>query len=300
MLTYATLNDIKLIKQVKQISSVEGDEKFKYYLRAATRFIERNTRRKFFPYYSTQSLPIPYEYIDLSVKQFPSADLYFHDDLLEPIQVLNSDGTVMKRGYQADYWLEPANKTPYAWASVNFPSYWGGYVQGVNYRPSQPIITIEGIWGYHDEYHMGDAWVETLEFLDAPLGDTESTLAVQDVDGKDSWGVLRFDSGYLLRIDNEFIEVVDANITTNTLTLRRGVNGSSRVSHEAGATIYRWRVIEDIVEVCIQVAKTWREADTSAGSRIGVSDYSAGAEINIPNDPLAIISKYTRSIMGQQ
>lgn len=300
MLTYATLNDMKLVKQVRKIESAEGDEKFRFYLRAATRFIDRNTRRRFFPYYDTQTLPIPYKYIDLSVKQFPSADLYFHGDLLEPIKVMNSDGSELSRGYQSDYWLEPANKTPYAWASVNFPSYWGGYIQGANYRPSQPIISFEGIWGYHDEYHLGDAWIETLEFLEAPLDATTNTLVVQDAEGQDSWGILRFDPGYLLRIDNEFIEVVNVDPDTNTLTLRRGVNGSVKAEHEAGAEIFRWRVIEDIVEVCIQVAKTWREADTSAGSRIGVSDYSAGAELNIPNDPLAIISKYTRSIMGQQ
>ena len=91
----------------------------------------------------------------------------------------------------------------------------------------------------------------------------------------------------------------DPDTDPNRVKVIRGIRGTTAVAHtDPTSKIYKWHVEDDIVEARLQIAKTWRESDTSAGGRIGVNDYSAGVEIGIPADPLNTIKMYQRSLIN--
>lgn len=311
MLTYATLEDFKIAKQVNQIrpGSKSGitadllalaDEKVSDYLIRATRYIDRFTRRTFYPYRQTRKFAIPHLFSDLRMRRYLTADLYMDDDLLEVKQLANED-QIMEE--DTDYFFQVSNIYPVQSIALKFPNFWGGIYAATTMSRAfnDPVIHIDGVWGYHDRYNrVNEAWVDTLEIVETGgINATATELNLSNVDGKDAQYLRRFNIGNMIRIDDEFMEIVDLSTEDDTITVIRGVRGSLPVAHDEGAKIYRWRVVDDIIEATIQVAKTWREADTAAGSRIGVTDMSAGVEIGIPADPLNIIKMYQRTYVGR-
>lgn len=281
--------------------STASTNKIQAYLERATRYINRFCRRDFIPWVETRSYPVPFAHLDLAIRRFPTAHLRLDQDLLEALTVNN--------GYEdltpvTDYFLLELNINPKNIVAINYPKYWGGPFGSISglQRYDAPIITVEGIWGYFDYRYPYEAWIDTEETVLAPgLDATQTTFDVEDAEGTDSWGNVRFAKGYMLRIDNEFMEVTNVTTQTapllDTITVRRGIRGTTKAVHTTGTEIKRWRVIEDIKEVCLQVAKIWRESDLAAGGRLGVSDVSVGTEISIPEDPLSVMKSYVRSMI---
>lgn len=300
MLTYATVQDFKDMKDLDKsgiiVASLNGDTKIDRYLMRATRFIQRMTRRDFFPWIETREYPIPYAIFDLSLRQFRDAHLQLDQDLLETFEVTNGNQTLESSGY---YLLEH-NIYPKHIMALKHPNFWGGSTGGVSLtrRYDQQAISINGMWGYQDLRYPNDAWIDTYDVVEAGGIDASvTTLNVTSVENTDAWGEQSFLVGRMLRIENELIEITAIDEVANTVTVRRGVRGSTAVEHDENTVIKRWRVIEDILEATLQVAKTWREADIAAGGRLGVSDVSTGVEIGIPEDPLTTIKMYSRSML---
>lgn len=310
MLTYATLDDFKLVKQVRDLNSIThgipqelldaSNEKMKDYLIRATRYVNRFTRREFFPWRQTRSFAIPHAFNDLQMRRFLTANLYMDADLLEVKDLTNGDQSLTELD---DFFYDVPNIYPIQSIELKFPNYWGGqYGQSLySFNFNEPIIDVDGIWGYHDGYsRIDEAWVDTEDAVqDAPLSALATTITVGDVDGKDRNYLTRFNVGNLIKIEDEFIEIVEADTDANTLTVIRGIRGTTSASHVQDTPIYRWRVIEDIVEATLKIAKVWRESDTSIGGRMGVSDMSAGIEMGVPADPQNIIRAYQRSYIGR-
>lgn len=109
-----------------------------------------------------------------------------------------------------------------------------------------PFITIAGIWGYHSDY--ANAWIDTLQ--DVPVANitsSQTSFVVSDVDAANALGLTpAISAGNLLQIDSEWLEVTATDTTTNTVTVRRGVNGSTAAAHTAGTAIYSYAVDEQI------------------------------------------------------
>ncbi len=314
MLTYATLEDFKIAKQITQIKQgtsgasqqriEEGENKIQDYLLRATAFIKRFTRRDFFPWRENRTFPIPHSFLDLSMRRFTLADLYLDNDLLEVHTLINgtSGGTL---SFGTDYFLLESNITPHYAIQLKFPNFWGGQsFAATSYSYEEPVIEIDAIWGFHNGYkRTNEAWVDTLETVqDGGITETQSSLTITSITGRDANYMRQFTVGNLLKIEDEFLEVVEITAGTSpdphTMTVLRGVRGTIAAAHDEGTKIYRWLVEPDITEACLQIAKTWRESDTSAGGRFGVNDVSAGVEIGIPADPLNTIKMYQRSIVG--
>lgn len=299
MLTYAstkTFMDMKDLNKTGLIAPIpdSGKTKIKDYLGRATRYIERQTRRQFFPSVEARVYPVPYAYYDLAVRRYPSAHLKLDQDLLEVINVNNGSEDL---GAQYYFTLEH-NVYPKHILVVRYPKYWGGTLGGIGTykRYDDYSITVKGLWGYADYLYPSNYWIDTQEKVAiGGINDSVNTINVVDASGLDEMGLPRFEEGYLLRIGNELMEVTD--VTGNVITVIRGIRGSEKNAHAEDATIYRWKVIEDIEEACLQIAKIWREADLSAGSRIGVSDVSVGAELGIPGDIVSILSSYKRTLL---
>lgn len=315
MLTYATLEDFKIAKQIKEIKPPNiaadklqwADDKIIDYLVRATRYINRFTRREFFPWRETRKFAVPHKYLDLSMRRLTQGDLFFDHDLLQVKQLTNGNGDVLTEN--TDFFLLESNIYPKNAVQLKFPNYWGGVYNAAILSRSfdEPIIIVDAIWGYHDIFgRPNEAWVDTYDTVSPSLIDASTkSIQVGDFDDKDAQYMTKYTVGNLIMIDDEFMEITGTKLGTdpdtdpNTIQVIRGVRGTTAVAHTNTASkIYKWRVVDDITEACYQIAKTWRESDTSAGGRLGVSDYSAGVEIGIPADPLNTIKMYQRSMIA--
>lgn len=315
MLTYATLEDFKIAKQIKEIKPPKidpermqaADEKIIEYLSRATRFINRFTRRDFFPWRETRRYPIPHRFSDLSMRRYTLANLFFDQDLLAVKQLTNGNGDTLIEN--TDFFLMESNLWPKNAIQLLFPNFWGGgfEIAVLSRAFDQPIIVVDGIWGYHDGYGRPDeAWVDTYDTVAATgITANDKTIVIGDTDERDALNQMKYTAGTMLKIDDEFMEVTGLTLGTdpdtdpNRVKVIRGIRGTTAVAHtDPTSKIYKWHVEDDIVEACLQIAKTWRESDTSAGGRIGVNDYSAGVEIGIPADPLNTIKMYQRSLIN--
>lgn len=106
--------------------------------------------------------------------------------------------------------------------------------------PLQASLT--GVWGFNSDY--ANAWM-SVDVLVTPFITTTSqtTFKVVDVDGGDLYNVTpRISIGNLLKIEDEFVEVTLTDSATNTVTVKRGVNGSTAAIHGSGLPVYRWEV----------------------------------------------------------
>ena len=301
MITYATTDDFLEMKDIGKsgiiVVSNSSVNKIDVYLERATRYIDKATRRYFAPRYETRQYSVPYAVHDLAMRRYPSSHLGLDMDLLEVVTLDTGQGIIDSDGY----FLLEHNLYPKNIIALNPPNYWGGgYGGGSIGRYDSPVLLVTGFWGYADYGYPYEFWVDTAATIEAGgITATQTVLTVTDATIEDDLGHTSFEQGRLLRVDNELMEIIVVNDpAANNVTVRRGVRGTIKVAHDEGTTITKWRVEEDIQEVCLQVAKTWREADIAAGGRIGVSDVSPGAELSIPTDPQEILRSYHRSMLN--
>lgn len=114
--------------------------------------------------------------------------------------------------------------------------------------PLVDSIAITGWWGYRRDY--ANAYIDSLDSVqDNPLSASSTTITVTDVDDADAlfWSP-RFDAGNLIRIENELILVLATDTTLNTLSVRRGMNGTTAVSHALNTSIKVWYPEEDVMD----------------------------------------------------
>jgi hypothetical protein len=139
----------------------------------------------------------------------------------------------------------PASGAPYyqlqllgdCWAS-----WYRAYCSGV---AGAQNTSVSGIWGYHEDY--ATAWLDVDTLSAGITTATATTLTVVDVDGENPYAEApRISAGHLIRIDDEWMDVVKTNTATNTVTVRRGVNGSAAAVHGTNAIVSVWQVDESI------------------------------------------------------
>ena len=148
------------------------------------------------------------------------------DDLLAVTTVTNGDATTVAA---TDYHLLPYYGPPYYAIRLNEAStvLWQLDSSG----NSERVIQIAGQWGWHPAY--ADIWLDTGGTLAAAITSTTATTTTCTT------GTVR--AGYLIKIDSEYLHV--SAVTTgasDTLTIVRGVNGSTAASHLISAPISRW------------------------------------------------------------
>ena len=63
------------------------------------------------------------------------------------------------------------------------------------------------------------------------------------------------------------------NVDGNTLTVIRGVNGTTSATHSGGATYYRYKYPADVVQACLDIARTyWRSRDVGQSQILGTNE----------------------------
>jgi hypothetical protein len=78
----------------------------------------------------------------------------------------------------------------------------------------------------------------------------------------------------------EYLEVVSTHLSTNTVTVRRGMNGTAADGHSEDTPVYRWNV-EDPVKTAVARQAGLMYARRGAYTTVEVQGMS---EIRYPND----------------
>ncbi len=234
MIPLATLDQVRAeIKETQQTGGVSGtdDTYAKRELYRVSEWIEDTlVQRWFTPRRLERRLDALGDHIFLDT-------LKLDEDLLSLVSLTNGDGSALAL---ADVLFEPANQTPkYLLALQNGAR----FVCGSNWRQA---IRIMADWGYHRDY--ANAWYSSLDTVqDNPLPAAATTITVSDVDGPNAYAESpRFSPGHLLRIESEYVEVLDIDVDINTLTVRRAANGTTAAEHAGGVAIDIWRVDEGV------------------------------------------------------
>lgn len=194
-------------------------------LEAASRYMEDETARHFYPRVETRYFDTP-----------DGRELPLCADLLEVLSVTNGDGTSLA---STEYNLVDKNASPYYGIKIKPSSayYWTLDAAG----SGEYVISVQGIWGYHNRY--GSAWkVATTISEDLDVSETAWDVASSSL----------FVAGQIVRVGNELSTVSSAG-TSLINVVARGENGSTAATHSSGATVYIWQPMEALRNAVIEM-----------------------------------------------
>ena len=206
----------------------------------------------FEPYLQTQ-----YYSFDGYEMHLSMGKLFLDAPLLEAVTVTDSDGTVLTEWdgtagnlAAADFRVANRNETPYTALqrlSGGDKVLWNSPTSGASQ------ITVEGYFGYRRRYTT-DGWLDSTDALAAAITSaTALTFTVADADGADGFNITpRFSPGQLIRIDSEFMRVI--SVSTNTISVLRGQNGTTADTHLISTQIDTWYPDRNIVRICARGA----------------------------------------------
>ena len=126
-------------------------------------------------------------------------------------------------------------------------------------------VSVSGIWGWHDRWSQ--AWRDSADAVqDDPLSGTSSTITVSDADGADSlYTAPRFQAGHLLRIEDEYLRVLEVDTVGNTLAVLRGIHGTSAAAHPQDSLIEVFQPALEVEMLCLRWAMwLYKEPDRAA------------------------------------
>lgn len=236
---YATLNDIK------KLLAVEGagdNEQLLRALEAASRQIEKLTGRYFYCYEGIK-------YLDGG-----GSKMWLSEDILS-ISLLkidqDGDGVYESTLATSDYILYSLNDYPKIRLETNPNGNYSGFAYGI-----PKGIQITGVFGYADSAIPYEE--RTTLSGDIIAGATSLIVA----DGQ----LLKI--GETIRMDSEQMFV--KQIVTNTLTVQRGVNGTTAATHTSAAKVYAYDYPEDITQATLIIAmRMWKRKDSAYQDVIG-------------------------------
>ena len=161
-------------------------------------------------------------------------------------QTDRSASETLTEGYNNDYWLEPYNTTPKTRLKLNEDS-------DKSFHAGQQTLAVAATWGYAD-----DTVNETT--ADAIASTTATSVSVSSAS---SLGIAQ-----TILIDSEQLYIT--GISGNTLTVERGVNGTTAATHSGGATLYSYEYNPSVVQACLDLSKVFfRDRDMGTTMTIG-------------------------------
>ena len=159
--------------------------------------------------------------------------------------------TVLTEGYANDFFLMPYNSAPKTIFKLNEDT-------SNTLDSGQQTLTILGEWGYTSD-------TLTVTTADAITSTTATSISVTSATD--------LGPGQTILIDSEQLYITA--ISGNTLTVERGVNGTTAVTHSGGAGLTRYDYPELVVQACLDIAKlTFRNRDLGSVSTIGGGEMS--------------------------
>jgi len=272
---YATLSDTR--RYLGLTAAQTGDDDLLLVLlAAASRLIDQYTGRRFYPARQTHA--------------YPAGDpgcLLLRDDLLGLHSLTNGDGSTIPA---AAYHLAPSGAPVSAAVLLD-------RTQAAFTHDGDPIdaIEVDGTWGYHPAWP--DAWIASGDSVqDDPLASSATALTVDDADAPTITGYgTRFAVGQIVRIEDEYLHVLAINTSTNTLTVARGVNGTTAASHAQATTIDVYAPPADIQQVCLRVVSwLYKQKDAGFVQAAGSLRGQIAIPPALPDDVQQILAPYVR------
>jgi hypothetical protein len=245
--TYATIGDIK---GVLGITSTTDDTVIRKIAEAASRAIDQYCNRYF--------------YTETATKYFQGSNspLRLAPDLLSVTTLkTDEDGDATFENtltVTTDYLLKPFNTFPKTQIILSDDSNYGSFGSG-----SKRGVEIAGIWGYGDGISATPYVTDTTITEDLTAG--ESAIDVT--------AVTNLSAGQVILIGSEQYYIY--SISSLTLTVETGVNGTTAATHSSGATIYIYQYPADIRQACIDLGVAMYQNRAKQGlqsERLG--DYS--------------------------
>jgi hypothetical protein len=248
--SYATLAQLRA-RQGDSVADTSNDAKYLAKLRRASALIDAETGRRFQPVQA--ALKFDYE--------GPFHLLWRGFDLLALTGVEDAQGTV----------------DPAALLLLGSPAY-GVEIDGalayLTYGTTKiQAITVTGVWGWHDDY--ANAWHSTGQTVQDAGGISASatTITVTAAGAADVWGQAPcLSAGHLVQVESEWMQVLVT--TATTISVVRGVNGTTPVTHANGKPISVCEAPTAIQEMCLLWAAYLVAQDSAAapGKPDGIDD----------------------------
>lgn len=196
------------------------------------------------------------EFPDYWTTRLQSTGILGLDDwLITATTVTSYEGTdrtssaTLSEGIGNDFLLMPYNTSPKSKMKL---------VENTlkNLYSGQQTLTILGQWGWQND-------TESISTVDA-IG-SSSTTTVTVTSGSTTY------VGDTILVGTEQMYVT--NVDGNTLTVIRGVNGTTSATHSGGATYYRYKYPADVVQACLDIARTyWRSRDVGQSQILGTNE----------------------------
>ena len=160
-----------------------------------------------------------------------------------------SSSETLTQGYSDDYWLEPYNFSPKVRLKLNEDTSKG-------FHSGQQTLSILGTWGYSNN-------TESVTTVDAVSSTTATSVSVGSASD--------LSPAQTILVNSEQMYIT--GISGNTLTLERGVNGTTAATHSGGDTAYRFLYDPLVVQACLDLSKIYfRDRDMGTTLTIGTGD----------------------------
>jgi hypothetical protein len=212
----------------------------------ATQMIEAHCRRRLIPQRAS---------LRLNRNVLRGRRVLTAEDFLEVVSVTNGDGTLLATEDYAPY---PDDGLTVPYGIELFEGAW-------SFPEARSRVVISALLGYHGDWTR--AFVATGDTLSTTLNAAATTLTVTDIDTSDERGLLRYEVGHLLRLDDELIYVKAIANGTNEMTLTRGVCGTTAASHASGTSLRVFRAMPLLENAATRIALwLYQHRDTATGS----------------------------------
>jgi hypothetical protein len=231
------------------------------------------TRQRYVPYIQTQyydsfgpHISDTYRRLDLGrAILLPTMVI----DSLDNTLVLNTDYVLVQQDSPAMQ-LQLISSKVWGW------SYGFGFGSGLFWiAPGSYLrkITVTGQWGYRSNY-PNEGWGDSGQTLGGALSDSATSITLSSV--------AAFSPGHVLQLDTEWLQCTAVDTATKTLTVQRGINGSTKASHLISTPISLWSVQPEIQRACVRWLGYWYQR---RGSYEAVkNDLAQGKVVIYPDD----------------
>ena len=193
---------------------------------------------------------------EIGVGDMLVAVIPFEDWLIDATTVTNFSGTdrstseTLSEGYANDYWLEPYNSNPKVRLKFNEDS-------TKSFNAGQQTLAVAGTWGY-----TNDTTVQT----DLAVAITDDAAVEIEVTSAASLGIAQT---ILVGTEQMYI----TGISSNTLTVERGVNGTTAATHLINVNVSSYDYPPLVVQACLDLAKIeFRDRDMGVTNIIGTGE----------------------------
>ncbi|MDO8704075.1 MAG: phage head-tail connector protein [Sulfuricaulis sp.] len=247
-MNYGTYQNLVDMKTALGITDTTDDARLLAALESVSRWIDNYCQRHFFVITATRTFTaIVKDYLDLEGAE---------PDLLSITSLKadeDDDWDYDNTWDTGDYHLLPFN---------DFPKRRVKTKAGGSYRFSsqEEGVQIVGQWGYGNGQSATpyeDSQTTTAEELDA------SETGVDVTDATPTGGI-DLVAGMTILVESEQMYI--KSVATNTLTVVRGVNGTTATTHATAKTVYVYRYPQPVVEACmIQTSRIFRRKDAPFG-----------------------------------